>query len=279
MVIKTNLTRVTKIHDNVNFEPIARQVLTFIQSTGIFNKVEYKVSKDDQMFILNDRGRLHLDYNLYHLSLIYNGDSELQFVADSDSSFFGLKQNVIYNAENIDVTKYLKMVAQIMQANIEANKIISKFSFDEDTQAKLNLELNKYFKNPSVRVSYALFPVNLIPKLSNPYTPGVWSWLSFSLVGTKQEHSKHEKHVSLELYNDGSIKRPRIDEFIKAVQCNEHDMECKPTIKQMQARLNNIAKLEEKLKKFNGREIPVLKDFLALQDEGLEFRRNFKLIQ
>ena len=277
MQIKTNLSRVTKYHDNVNFDPIERQVLDFIKSTGIFKTVEYKVSKDDKIFILNDRGGLYLSYDIYGLTITYDGDG-YGFTTDRETSFFGIKYKIEdfkHQSGKDEFTPYLKRILEIMTANLGANEIVRKFPINDEVQAKLNSELNKFFNNKSIRVEYHLFPSNLMPKLSNEYTPGVWSWLSFKLVGTKQDDgSKHEKSVSVELYNDGSIKNPRIEEFIKGFQCNK--FECKPTIKEMQEKLKNIGKLEEKILKFNGRNIPVLKDFLAVQSEGLEYRRNLK---
>lgn len=280
MLIKTNLSRVTKYHDNVNFEPIERQVLEFIKSTGIFNKVEYKVSKDNKLFILNDQGRLYLSYNCYGLTITYDGDG-YGFTTDRDTSFFGIKYKIEdfkHQSGKDEFTPYLKRIMEIMTANLGANEIVRKFPINDEIQANLNSELNKYFNNKSIRAEYSLFPINLMPKLSNEYRPGVWSWLNFRLVGTNQDDgSNRERFVSVELYNDGKVQNPRIEEFIKGFQCN--NFECKPTIKEMQEKLANIAELEEKIMNFNGLEIPILKDFLAVQSEGLEYRRNLKFIK
>ena len=279
MLIKTNLSRVTKIHDNVNFEPIERQVLEFIKSTGIFKEVAYKVSKDDKIFILNDQGGLNLSYDCYGLTITYDGDG-YGFTTDRNTSFFGIKYKIEdfkHQSGKDEFTPYLKHILEIMCANLGAHEIVRKFPINDEIQAKLNSELNKYFNNKSVIVEYTLFPSNLIPKFSGEYIipiPSAWSWLTFKLVGTKQKNFNLEKSVGVGLYNDGSIKNPRIEEFIKGFQCDEH--ECKPTIKQTMDMLKNIAKLEEKIKNFNGREIPLLRDFLAVQSEGLEYRRNLK---
>ena len=277
MTIKTNLNRLNHFHDNVNNAPIEKQILDLIVDTKIFKEVKYQTKQDFRCFILDDIAliRLRIERDCFVLS--FSGDKfKLCSGHGFDSTFYGMNFETQFNKEfKKEFEKYLKLVSFVIAKTKEAQIIADEvFKNKKEYEKNIAVALDKYFSNDIIKPTYAIFEENLIPELSNPYTPGVWSWLSFDIKGTKQPHSKHEKCVSVELYMDGTIINPRMEEFIKAIQCD--DYECKPSIKEMQKKLAIISKFEEKVKKFNGYKIPYLKDFLDVEKKGYEFRKSIK---
>ena len=274
-MIKTNLNRLNHFHDNVNNAPIEKQILDLIVETKIFKDVKYQTKQDFRFYMLDGGAALELEIQRDCFILAFKGD-KFNLCSGYKSTFHGMKFESEFNKEfNKEFEKYIKLVSVVIvktkEAYVIAGEILNK---KKEYEKNIISALDKYFSNDIVKPTYTIFDENLIPELDNPYTPGVWSWLNFDIKGTKQPHSKYEKHIGVELYMDGTIKKPRIDEFVKAIQCD--DYECKPSIKEMQKKLALISKFEEKVKKFNGNKIPYLKDFLVVKKKGYEFRKSLK---
>lgn len=278
MIIKTNLNRLNHFHDNVNMIPVEKQIMDFIIETKIFDKIQYRTNNRFMGYIVDDKAVLGLNFDCYEFRIEFRGDKFNLYPHNNSFSGIVFKSDFKKDIKN-EFIKYLKTVAEVIEKTKEAQKIADEILIlnnKNDYEKNITNALDKYFSNDIIKARYSIFDTNLIPKLDNRYTPGVWSWLNFDIKGTKQRHSKYEKGVGVELYMDGTIKNPRIDEFIKAIQCDENESTCKPSIKEMQAKLKYISKFEEKMKKFNGRTIPYLKDFLAVEQKGYEFRKSLK---
>jgi len=275
MTIKTNLNRLNHFHDNVNDAPIEKQILDLIVETKVFKEVKYETKQSFRCYVINDNAILQLEIKQDHFTLAFHGD-KFKLCNRYNSTFHGMKfESDFKNEFKNEFVKYLKAVYVVIkktnEAQVIANEILNK---KKEYEKNINTALDKYFSNDIIKPRYAIFDENLIPHYDTEYTAGIWSWLNFDIKGTKQPHSKHEKCVGVELYMDGTIKYPRIDNFIKAIQCDGD--ECKPSLKEMQKKLSSISKLEEKVKKFNGTKIPYLKDILAVKKKGYEFRKSIK---
>jgi hypothetical protein len=276
MTIKTNLNKQNYHHDNVNNDPIEKQILNFISETKIFKKVGYETKQDYQFYILDDEAIIELRFERYGFKLAFKGD-KFKLSNKYKSTFDGMKFEADYNRDiKKEFEVYLKSVSYVVsktkEAQIIADEIVLK---KKEYEKKIKLELDEYFANDIIKADFSIYDENLIAE-KDEHTPGVWSWLYFRIKGTKQRHnSKHEKSVGVELYMDGTIKNKRIDEFVKAIQCE--DYECKPSVREMQTKLGAVADLEDKLKSFNGTKLPNLKKYLSVKKKGYEFRESFNL--
>ncbi len=273
MEIKSNLNRLHKYHDNVNYEPIELQIFNYIKSTRLFDSVEYKTKGNDQYFILNGTCVLVLRFDSYEFFLSTRDKYKLLC---GENTWSEIKYSSEYNKHNSKADNFFQTIIRLIDLNKKADEIIQTFIPEgvknEELVTKINENLDKYFKNDLIKPRFSLFPENLIGK-DNEYTKGIWSWLHFEIIGVKQEDfSNYNKSVGVELFVDGTIKKPRIDEFVNKIQ-NKNE---KLSIKELNSRLKNVGDLEKKINSFNGLKIPVLKDYLTTMKKGYDFRKSIK---
>lgn len=104
MEIKSNLNRLYKYHDNVNYEPIELQIFNYIKSTCLFNSVEYKTKGDSKYFKLDG---LCVDLRHYSDEISLSSRDKYRLLCDNNS-WSEIKFSLEYNKRSSKANIFFK---------------------------------------------------------------------------------------------------------------------------------------------------------------------------